>query len=620
VFATCRPQIRCWRRCCPAGAASSWHAISRSRAIESREKLVRRFLGFTNEMPWRPAVQHVDEFLADLRAEHSLRQSTVRTYQNALRLFCAYLIEPAYGWDRVCEQHFGTHPTQVCFDWNTAAHTQDNEQDPRKRAFTRPELQAFFDRADAEVARTRSLGRKGWLPAMRDAVLFKTAYAWGLRRNEVAHLQSVDFARNPHAREFGRYGLLHVRHGKAHAGSAPKRRSVLTVFDWSSEVVGHWIARGLPLAGGGLDLFPSERGTLVSTAALSAQVPPLPRRAGPGQGTGHAFVAPLLHHPPHRGRHRRRPVRPAAGRPRPRLDDRSLHLRLQRLPHQDPARSPRHDDRKGPERPGRQPVKRDVDYTWRLAEVMARAGMHNSTDLAPLLRERGIDLSASQVYRVVTQRPERVSLKLLSVTEPGIRRPRGRPRTTGDRSCDRCGRATAKIRVRWPDGNICGTCFTDAASTYGPCDRCQRHRMTPGRRADQRLCRVEHERGLEEHAPLVVLLASQLVALLDRHRGKNAKRRLALPDAPPQLQPRAKPCDPGWADPPLMALGCQKHAAPGRIRVGTVESRDVTWPHRSPRHRHSTSTPSTRRAPRRQRPPLHVSLNLLRALRRGMSN
>ncbi len=45
--------------------------------IESREKLVRRFLGFTNEMPWRPAVQHVDEFLADLRAEHSLRQSPV---------------------------------------------------------------------------------------------------------------------------------------------------------------------------------------------------------------------------------------------------------------------------------------------------------------------------------------------------------------------------------------------------------------------------------------------------------------------------------------------------------------------------------------------------------------
>lgn len=59
-------------------------------------------------------------------------------------------------------------------------------------------------------------------------------------------------------------------------------------------------------------------------------------------------------------------------------------------------------------------MKRDVDYQWRLAELMARHGMHNSTDLAPLLRERGIDLSPSQVYRVVTQRPERVSLKLIA--------------------------------------------------------------------------------------------------------------------------------------------------------------------------------------------------------------
>ena len=40
--------------------------------------------------------------------------------------------------------------------------------------------------------------------------------------------------------------------------------------------------------------------------------------------------------------------------------------------------------------------------------------MHNSTDLAPLLRERGIDLSPSQIYRIVTQRPERVSMMLIA--------------------------------------------------------------------------------------------------------------------------------------------------------------------------------------------------------------
>ncbi|RRQ26183.1 XRE family transcriptional regulator [Rhodococcus sp. Eu-32] len=59
-------------------------------------------------------------------------------------------------------------------------------------------------------------------------------------------------------------------------------------------------------------------------------------------------------------------------------------------------------------------MKRTVDYTWRLAELMAANGMHNSTDLIPRLLERGIDLSRPQVYRLVTQRPERVSLQMLA--------------------------------------------------------------------------------------------------------------------------------------------------------------------------------------------------------------
>jgi DNA-binding Xre family transcriptional regulator len=59
-------------------------------------------------------------------------------------------------------------------------------------------------------------------------------------------------------------------------------------------------------------------------------------------------------------------------------------------------------------------MKRQVDYTWRLAEIMAAHGMHNSTDLIPRLAERGIQLSRPQVYRIVHQRPERLSLQVLA--------------------------------------------------------------------------------------------------------------------------------------------------------------------------------------------------------------
>jgi len=46
-------------------------------------------------------------------------------------------------------------------------------------------------------------------------------------------------------------------------------------------------------------------------------------------------------------------------------------------------------------------------------------------------------------------------------------RSRGRPRSTGNLTCDRCGAATAQIRVIWPDGRICGVCFHHATRTVG---------------------------------------------------------------------------------------------------------------------------------------------------------
>jgi site-specific recombinase XerD len=185
-----------------------------------------------------------------------------------LRLFCSYVSHPDYGWDQVCEQRFGSHPAQVLFEWNTAAHVQDNEQSPAKRAFTKNELQDFFDHADDKVTLIAASARKGWLPAYRDTVMFKLAYSYGLRFNELRHLQTVDFARNPHACEFGRYGVVHVRYGKAKRGSPHKRRSVLTVFDWTPEVIADWLAHGQPSMDEGIDLFPSERGALVSEDTL----------------------------------------------------------------------------------------------------------------------------------------------------------------------------------------------------------------------------------------------------------------------------------------------------------------------------------------------------------------
>ncbi|MFF4249385.1 helix-turn-helix domain-containing protein [Streptomyces sp. NPDC001822] len=45
---------------------------------------------------------------------------------------------------------------------------------------------------------------------------------------------------------------------------------------------------------------------------------------------------------------------------------------------------------------------------------MASHHVFTAIELVPLLRERGIDLSASQVHRLVSGTPERLSLQVLS--------------------------------------------------------------------------------------------------------------------------------------------------------------------------------------------------------------
>ncbi len=58
--------------------------------------------------------------------------------------------------------------------------------------------------------------------------------------------------------------------------------------------------------------------------------------------------------------------------------------------------------------------KKVVSYRWRLREVMGEHGMYATTELVPLLAERGIVLSASQVHQMVTSVPERLNLTILA--------------------------------------------------------------------------------------------------------------------------------------------------------------------------------------------------------------
>jgi integrase/recombinase XerC len=212
---------------------------------------VRRFVEFTNEYPWAWSAQHMEEWSVHLTAEEHLRMSTIRGYQGAMRLFSEFLIDGRYGWAAACEQAFGPgqHPVAIAHEWNTVAHLQGYEGRPEARPFTREELQQFLDYADDQVGAAVRAKRKGALAAYRDATLFKVIYAWGLRRSEASKLDLADFGKNAAAPEFGRYGMLSVRYGKAKRGQPPRRRNVLSVMGWAVEAVADYVENIRPRFG-----------------------------------------------------------------------------------------------------------------------------------------------------------------------------------------------------------------------------------------------------------------------------------------------------------------------------------------------------------------------------------
>jgi DNA-binding Xre family transcriptional regulator len=60
-------------------------------------------------------------------------------------------------------------------------------------------------------------------------------------------------------------------------------------------------------------------------------------------------------------------------------------------------------------------MSKELGYEWRLRILLAEKGIFNSKPLVALLAEHGIRLSDSQVWRLVTGKPERLNVQVLVV-------------------------------------------------------------------------------------------------------------------------------------------------------------------------------------------------------------
>ncbi|WP_239133783.1 tyrosine-type recombinase/integrase [Rugosimonospora africana] len=211
--------------------------------------LIRRLAEFTNQYPWQWACAELEAFFDMLRsAPRPAALSTLRGYQTTMRLFQDFVTDTRYGWPQACRERFGQAPAAVLHEWNSMVHAVEYEGRPGRRPLTYDEVQVLFDTADQRVDDIRSRGRKGALVAVRDAAVLKAVYAYGLRRREACGLDLADLRHNPSMPAFGRFGALFVRLAKASRGSAPKRRTVLTVpeMDWIVAVLDEYLTEVRP--------------------------------------------------------------------------------------------------------------------------------------------------------------------------------------------------------------------------------------------------------------------------------------------------------------------------------------------------------------------------------------
>ncbi|MGO1673509.1 MAG: tyrosine-type recombinase/integrase [Canibacter sp.] len=253
--------------------------------ITMRRRQLIRLQRFTDSYPWEWLPGDLEEFTTTLRSgPKPLALSTIRIYHQTIHMFCGYLIDQRYGWVAECRSRFGKVPSQICFEWNTVAHVTDYEGQPGRRPLDYDELERLFEVADSRVDALIRTGRKGAVAALRDAQLIKTIYAWGLRRREALQLDLYDLRTNPKADRWGRYGLVHVRYGKASRGSVPKRRSVLSLpeFDWAIDGLRVYVeqVREKFRPGEKPALWVTERGTRMGDRYLDRRFAALRDEAG----------------------------------------------------------------------------------------------------------------------------------------------------------------------------------------------------------------------------------------------------------------------------------------------------------------------------------------------------
>lgn len=242
----------------------------RSSTIKENMRVIKNFIKFTDLYPWQWAPEDFDDWSADLYSIKKNSEATQRGKQRMIARFQSFLLDSP-KLVKLCEHHFGVKPIKICSELNLVSHKVEDENKEKRMAFTKEQIQCLWNYFDEKIAIAYKAQSKSFKVLQRDKVLYLIIYYYGLRANEAAMLNSTDFIHNPKKIEWGSFGGLVVKHGKASAGSPPKRRIVWTISNICVEYLRWYLENIRPHFGfdDSEALFLSERGNRLSPKSIT---------------------------------------------------------------------------------------------------------------------------------------------------------------------------------------------------------------------------------------------------------------------------------------------------------------------------------------------------------------
>lgn len=238
--------------------------------ISNKIRVLNHFIEYTSLYPWQWTSEDFEDWSAYLYTIRNNSEATQRGKQRIINQFQSFLLESPKLIDLI-ETSFSVKPKHICSELNLIAHKVEDENKEKRIAFTKNQLESLWKFFDEEIVRAYQDKDKNFKTLQRDKVLYFIIYYFGLRANEAAMLNVTDFVKNPKKPEWGNLGGVIVRHGKASAGSPPKRRLVWTISDEAVEYLKWYFESVRPqfCFDDNESLFLSERGSRLSPKSIT---------------------------------------------------------------------------------------------------------------------------------------------------------------------------------------------------------------------------------------------------------------------------------------------------------------------------------------------------------------